>query len=112
MKTKIDEVTIEGKRYVPADSVKQPEYDGDISIVILQRGWVMIGRLERNGSDCVLHNANVIRRWGTERGLGELAHEGKKENTILDKCYGVVKFDYLTVIAIIACREDLWENEL
>jgi hypothetical protein len=110
MKTAIGKVTIEGRDYVPADAVK--EYDGAIKIVILQRGWIMIGKYERNGSDCKLHNASVIRKWGTTKGIGELANNGKQSDTVLDKCHGVVEFDYLTVVACIACKEDVWESVL
>lgn len=88
------------------------EHEGEIKIVILQRGWVMVGKFERNGSDCVLHNAYNVRRWGTEKGLGELAEKGVLENTKLDKMYGVVKFDYLTVISTIDCKEKVWRKIL
>lgn len=107
-KKAIDKITIEGKDYVPVDSVQ--EYEGDIKIVVLQRGWVYVGRFERNGNNCKLHNAYNIRRWGTEKGLGELSNEGKKENTILDKCYGVIEFDYLTVVCMIGCKESVWKD--
>ena len=90
---------------------EQPEITGDWKIVILQRGWVMVGRFERNGNDCKLHNASVIRVWGTSRGLGELALEGAKEYTKLDPCHGVVEFDYLTVVATIACEESKWNEQ-
>jgi len=111
MKKKIDKLTIEGKDYVPIDSLEKPEYKGDIKIVILQRGWVMIGIFERKDNDCKLHKAYNIRRWGTERGLGQLASEGKQESTQLDYC-GLVEFDYLTVVAMLSCDEDIWKNEL
>ena len=109
MKTAIESIVVEGKTYLPADSVQ--EYEGAIKIVILQRGWVMIGKFERNGNDCKLHNASVIRKWGTTNGLPELCN-GKLSDTILDKCYGVVEFDYLTVIATIAVNEEKWKNSL
>ena len=109
MKTSIDSITVEGKEYVPKESVQ--EFDGDIKIVILQRGWVMIGRWERTGNDCKLHNASVIRKWGTSKGLPELCM-GKLNDTVLDKCFGVVEFDYLTVIATLAVKEDAWKNSL
>jgi hypothetical protein len=38
--------------------------------------------------------------------------EGKKKDTKLDKCGGVVEFDYLTVVATIAVNEELWAKEL
>ncbi len=110
MNPKIEEITIDGEVYVPKDSVTQPK--GDIKIVILQRGWCMVGRFERNGSDCNLHNASVIRAWGTTKGLGEIAIGGPTSNTKLDKCGGLVQFDYLTVVALIGCEEKSWKNKL
>lgn len=105
----MEKIEVNGKTYYanPAQ-----EITGDIKIVILQRGWVMIGKLEKNGSDCKLHNASVIRNWGTTKGLGELATEGKKKDTKLDKCGGLVEFDSLTVVATIAVNEALWAKEL
>lgn len=108
-KLNVDEVVIDGQTYVPKGSVIEK---GDIKIVILQRGWVMVGRFERNGSDCKLRNASVIRSWGTTKGLGELAKDGPTDTTKLDKTHGVVEFDYLTVVATVACEESSWKNEL
>lgn len=102
---KIDEV-----EYVRKDSVNNT-ITGNIKIVILQRGWVMVGYFERNGNDCKLSKASVIRKWGTTKGLGEIA-KGPTNDTILDKCYGVVEFDYLTVIAMISVEESKWANKL
>ena len=112
MNQEVDVVTINGVKYQRADSITEPEIKGDIKIVILQRGWVMVGRFERNGSECKLHNASVIRSWGTTKGLGEIAKGGPTSNTKLDKCYGVVEFDYLTVVASVACQEEKWSKEL
>lgn len=99
-------VTIDGVEYAP---VKQ---DGEIKIVILQRGWVMVGRFERNGADCKLHNASVIRSWGTSKGLGQIAKDGPTSSTKLDPTNGKVEFDYLTVVASISCEEESWKNAL
>ena len=103
-------IKVNGVDYVPASS--RVEHSGDIKIVILQRGWVMVGRFERNGSDCKLHDSHSVRRWGTSKGLGELANKGPLSETQLDKNYGVVEFDYLTVVASIVCLEDVWKNVL
>lgn len=108
MNPKINEIVINGTTYVPKGSeVKQ--YGGDIKIVILQRGWVYIGRFERNGNDCKLHNAYNIRIWGTTKGLCELVN-GKMSNTKLDKCDGVVEFDYLTIVHTITVNPDSWKQ--
>lgn len=107
----METITVNGKTYY-SEKPQGVEYSGEYKIVILQRGWVMIGKLERNGSECKLHHASVIRNWGTTKGLGELATEGKKKDTKLDKCGGLVEFDYLTVVATISVNESLWKNEL
>lgn len=108
MNTEINEVEINGIKYVRKDSVQiAKEFDGDVKIVVLQRGWVYIGRFERNGNDCKLHNAFNIRTWGTTKGLPELVN-GATSSTKLDKCDGVVEFDWLTVVHTITVNKDKW----
>lgn len=111
MKTKIstDSVFINGQEYLPKTSIKAQEYTGDLKIVVLQRGWIYIGKLERIGNDCKLHNASCIRTWGTTKGLQELVN-GPTSNTKLDKCEGVVEFDWLTVVHTIVCNESKWKS--
>ncbi len=106
MNPDISEIKIDGKIYVPKDTIK--EFTGDIKIVILQRGWIYIGRFERNANDCKLHNASCIRTWGTTKGLAELVN-GPTSNTKLDKCEGVVEFDWLTVVHTITANPDKWK---
>ena len=108
MEANLETITINGKTYYSSKQVQ--EFTGDLKIMVLQRGWVMIGRLERDGSECKLHNAHVIRNWGTKKGLGELATEGAKPDTKLDACGGVVEFDYLTVVCSIAVDKSKWQN--
>ena len=110
MKLDAKTITVNGVDYAPVGT--QIQHEGDIKIIILQRGWVMIGRLERNGSECKLHDSHVINHWGTTEGLGELAHKGCLPETKLNKNYGIVEFDYLTVVASIACSEEAWKNVL
>ena len=102
----METITVNGKIYY---SEKQ-ELNGDLKIVILQRGWVMVGRFERFENDCKLHNASVIRVWGTTGGLGEIASNGPTSSTKLDPCNGLVEFDYLTVVAMISCNEEKWKK--
>lgn len=95
-------VTIDGVEYTPVNK------SSDIKIVILQRGWVMVGRFVREGEIITLTNANVIRLWGTSKGLGEIALGGPiPKNTILDPC-GTVTIHVLTTIAIIDCEAGKW----
>ena len=103
-----NEIEVNGAKYIRKDSVKQTqEYTGDIKIVVLQRGWVYVGRFEKNGDDCKLHNASCIRVWGTTKGLQELVN-GATTTTKLDKCEGVVEFDWLTVVHTITVNQQKW----
>jgi len=112
MEQKINEVEINGIVYIPKDSVKTlVEYIGEIKIVVLQRGWIYVGRFERHGNDCKLHNAYNIRIWGTTKGLPELVN-GVTSSTKLDKCEGVVEFDWLTVVYTITVNEKKWKSVL
>jgi hypothetical protein len=106
----METVTVNGKTYYSEKG--GAEYSGDYKIIILQRGWVMVGKLERDGSECKLHQANVIRNWGTTKGLGEIAEAGPKKDTKLDPCNGVVEFDWLTVVASISINEAKWASAL
>ena len=76
-------------------------------IVILQRGWVMVGRWHRDGDDCTLSDAKVIRRWGTANGLGELT-AGPKSGTTLDPA-GTVRFHVLTMVGSFDCEPGSWQ---
>lgn len=100
-------ITVDGIKYEPVT-----KSEGDVKIVILQRGWIMVGRFERKGSDCKLKDASVIRSWGTTKGLGEITENGPTSSTKLDSCNGTVEFDYLTVVATMNCNEDKWDKFL
>ena len=68
----------------------------------------MLGQLEKDGDEYLLINANVIRRWGTTEGLGELAIKGPLPDTKLDKI-PLVKFNKSQLIFTISCDESKWK---
>jgi hypothetical protein len=111
MEANIKTIEVNGVTYYSTKPESQ-ELKGDYKIVVLQRGWVMVGKLERNGTDCKLHQAAVIRNWGTTKGLGEIATGGPTSSTKLDKCGGLVEFDQLTMVCSISVNEDKWKNHL
>lgn len=112
MEAQVKTMLINGVEYVPKGNETFTPITGEIRIVILQRGWVMIGRYKRDGDNCTLTQAQVIRNWGTTKGLGELAAEGPKRETKLDPTNGVVEFHRLTEIATIQCSESKWASSL
>jgi len=104
-------IIVDGKEYVLKGTESTEPKNSDIKIVVLQRGWVMIGRYSKKDDICTLENAYVIRQWGTTKGLGELALEGKQSATKLDKA-GHVEFHILTVVATVNCDDKKWYSEL
>jgi hypothetical protein len=82
-----------------------------IRIVIAQRGWVFVGRVAETGDQVVIADARVVRRWGTDTGLGQLAEQGPQRNTVLDPA-GTVRLHQLAVVAQLDAKEDVWAPAL
>lgn len=97
-------ITLDGVEYTPVSELNS---DSPVRIVILQRGWVMVGRWTQDGENVCLDNAKVIRTWGTKKGLGELVN-GPLANTVLDPA-GHVEFHILTVVASISVNAEKWK---
>jgi hypothetical protein len=91
--------------YVRADSIKEAE--GDIKIVVLDRGFVYVGHVSFDGDFVVVHDARNIRYWGTTKGLGELVN-GPLQKTIID-AVGVVKAPLRALISIIDVDQSKWK---
>ena len=90
----------------------ETEYGGsEIKIAILQRGWVFVGKFSKEGSACKLTDAYNVRTWGTTKGLGELAEDGPKDSTKLDKVNDV-SFHELSVVALIDCNKSAWKKHI
>jgi hypothetical protein len=81
-----------------------------MKIVIGQRGWVWIGEYAEEGDRVVLTNARCIRRWGTTKGLGEIAEGGPTEKTVLDPA-GTVRIHVLAVVATLDANEEAWAGK-
>lgn len=96
-------VLIDGVKYKPITGA------AEWRIVVLHRGHVVVGRYSRDGSEVVIRDASVIRRWGTTRGLGEIAANGPTPNTVLDPC-GVVRAHELAVVLTIDCEASKWTS--
>lgn len=69
-------------------------------IVILQRGWVVVGNVSKDGTEFTISDGSVIRRWGTTNGIGQLALGGPTKDTILD-AVGTMYAHELTLVARI-----------
>jgi hypothetical protein len=80
-----------------------------MKICVLDRGWVLVGQLEKDGEEYLLINGSVVRRWGTTAGIGELAMKGPLDGTILDPL-PLTKFHKDQLIFMISCDESKWKK--
>lgn len=94
-------IQIDGINYVPTPTPPP------IQIIIAQRGWIFVGRTRIDGEQITISNAATIRRWGTSKGLGEIAANGPTSATVLDEC-GTVRIHALAVVAAIDCEASQW----
>lgn len=93
------------------DKCDSKEEGSEVKIVVLQRGWIFVGRYSQEGTRCKLTDAYNIRTWGTTKGLGELASEGPTSTTKLDKVNDV-SFHELTSVVMIDCDTKVWNKTL
>lgn len=83
-----------------------------VKIIVLQRGWVVVGEYSQTATEGTLTNAATIRVWGTTKGLGELASDGPTSSTKLDKA-GIVRFERLTTVLVLDVKDDTeWISKL
>ena len=76
-------------------------------ILVLQRGWVIVGTVKKEGDYLVVEDAAVIRFWGTTKGIGQLALDGVQSGTKIDPC-GFVRVHELTCVMAIRCEHASW----
>ena len=109
--SKPETMMIDEVKYVRADSLPENKnLSKDIRIVVLQRGWVVVGRYSQSGSECKLEQGQVIRKWGTTKGVGQLI-SGPLPDTILDKA-GTIRFNEIAIVATLDCEADKWVAHL
>ena len=77
-------------------------------IVVLDKGFVYVGTLITDAKFITIENAKCVRRWGTTKGLGQLATQGPQSNTVLDDAC-TVKALLCELKHFIIC-EGAWKN--
>lgn len=97
-------VMVNGVEYSPVDRESRRK-----QIVVLHRGFVFVGDVERLENEVVIHNAKNVRRWGTTKGLGELATCGPLSNTVLD-IGGTIRFSPLAEVCSYDCDPTKWNG--
>ena len=82
----------------------------EVRIVVLQRGWIVVGRWSQDGDEVAVRDASVVRFWGTTRGVGELV-DGPTEKTKLDPA-GTVRANAGAVVLTIDVDAEAWAGHL
>jgi hypothetical protein len=80
-----------------------------LKIVVLDRGWVFVGRVTERPGELQIDDACCVRFWGTSKGLGQLASEGPLSATKLDPCPRVIA-PGRAVMFTLECSEEKWKN--
>ena len=80
------------------------------AIVVLDRGFVYVGKVTVEDDWCRIEQAKNIRVWGTTNGLGELVN-GPTGKTVLD-AVGSLRAPMRAVISIIDVNEEKWKSAL
>ena len=92
-------LTLNGVEYIRKDSVTSSPVIGDVRIVIADRGWVFVGNCQDHDDGTVtITNCRNIRKWGSTKGLGELANS-PLSGTVFDN-YGTVRTNPIATIAV------------
>ena len=85
-------------------------------ILVVKLGWVLVGDVMEIAPDdpqktaLTVKDASVIRVWGTDKGLGQLAAHGPLPKTLLDPC-GVVIVERDAILFRIDCEETAWPSK-
>tara|TARA_R110000868_G_scaffold74752_6_gene216289 strand:+ start:91 stop:411 length:321 start_codon:yes stop_codon:yes gene_type:complete len=101
-----DSIKINEVEYVRKDAVCAT--DGEIKIVVLDRGFVYVGRVSNEAHFVIIKNAKNIRSWGTTKGLGELV-SGPLSTTKLDHV-GTVRAPFRALISLIDVEQKKWKG--
>ena len=98
-------VKIDDVEYVRVDSINVTPTTKQI--VVLQRGWIVVGDVCKTEHELAIKNCSVIQRWGTTKGLGEIAENGPTSKTVLDKCTDIFVHP-LSVVFCMNVNEGNW----
>ena len=86
-----------------------PVQQGNLKIVVLDKGFVYVGNFTDNGDTITIDNARCCRVWGTTKGLSQLANEGPNSNTKLDDATTITAPKH-SLIHTLNCVESKWNK--
>ena len=104
----METIKINGEDYVKKTSIPYTKIEHEVKIVVLNRGFMAVGRVAEEGNKTVIRECSIIRTWGTTgKGIGEIAENGPTKDTILDKCT-TITVETCNVVFTIDCNQNNW----
>ena len=76
-------------------------------IAVLTQGFVYVGHCTLADGMIIITDASNVRRWGTEKGLGQLAISGPTATTRLDTA-GTIRAPLSALVHLIDCADAAW----
>ena len=67
-----------------------------------------MGRVSEKETKTIIQDAAIIRNWGTKKGLGELAENGKLPDTVIDNCPDIT-VETCNIILVMNCNQSKWK---
>ena len=86
---------------------------GEVRILVCERGFVLIGRPREHPTNpmfLIVDDCAIVRRWGTTKGLGELAEKGLLNNTVLEPEGQGVELNKRCIYRSIPCAKEKWST--
>jgi hypothetical protein len=102
--SKVKTITVDGVQYVPLQET------GPIKIVVIERGFVYVGRVCPNEKGCTIHGARSLIRWGSSQHLGELVGGPLKETKLGASCTVLVTESQ--IIHMIEVDQNAWNKHI
>ena len=81
----------------------------NFKIVVIQGGWVLAGCYSSENGLVTLSNSSVIQRWGTDKGIGQLAITGPTKDSIIHPC-GTACVPAVSVLFVLDVKADVAEK--
>lgn len=103
--SELEIMMINGVEYVRADNIEVKPTKKQI--VVLQRGWIVVGDVSKTQEEVTIKNCSIIRVWGTSKGLGEIAENGATDKTKLDSCPDIIVHP-LSVVLYMNINMEKW----
>jgi len=84
-------------------------------IFVMERGFVLVGMPQQNSDNFLFWNltsCGVVRNWGTTEGLGQLAREGPRTETKIDREPDGTEISKHATYRRIPCNMKAWKKWL